>query len=69
MKCSFCGRSDSEVEKLVAGPRRLLGRVYICDRCAVQTIEIMERHPINSSSRKEKKRSIWSRFFLVSTTS
>lgn len=45
MRCSFCRRPDSQVEKLVAGPWRLLaGRVYICDRCAVQTIEIMEGH-------------------------
>jgi hypothetical protein len=45
MRCSFCGRSDSEVAKLVAGPVRLLaGRVYICDRCAAQTVQIMERH-------------------------
>jgi hypothetical protein len=44
MRCSFCRRPDSEVSKLVAGPWRLLaGRVYICDRCAAQTIEIMEQ--------------------------
>jgi hypothetical protein len=44
MRCSFCRRPDAEVSKLVAGPWRLLaGRVYICDRCAAQTIEIMER--------------------------
>ena len=43
LRCSFCRRSDSEVAKLVAGPRRISGRVYICDRCAAQTIEIMER--------------------------
>jgi len=66
MKCSFCRRSDAEVQKLVAGPKRLLGRVYICDRCAAQTIEIMERHPI-TMSRLEKKKSVWSRFFLAST--
>ena len=43
MHCSFCGRKDSEVAKLVAGPRRLIGgRVYICDRCAAQTVQIME---------------------------
>jgi hypothetical protein len=43
MRCSFCRRPDSEVAKLVAGPRRVLGGpVYICDRCAKQTIEIME---------------------------
>ena len=45
MRCSFCRRPDSEVAKLVAGPKRMLaGRVYICDRCAVQTIQIMEGH-------------------------
>jgi ATP-dependent protease Clp ATPase subunit len=43
IRCSFCGRSDSEVAKLVAGPLRIFaGRVYICDRCAVKTIQIME---------------------------
>jgi hypothetical protein len=48
MRCSFCRRPDSEVEKLVAGPwRPLAGRVYICDRCATQTIQIMEGHPGN----------------------
>jgi hypothetical protein len=45
MRCSFCRRRDSEVAKLVAGPWRILaGRVYICDRCAAQTIRIMESH-------------------------
>jgi ATP-dependent protease Clp ATPase subunit len=44
MACSFCGRPDSEVAKLVAGPIRLFRRVYICDRCARQTIEIMQTH-------------------------
>jgi hypothetical protein len=44
MRCSFCRRPDAEVSKLVAGPWRLLaGRVYICDRCAAQTIAIMEQ--------------------------
>lgn len=28
MKCSFCGKSEKEVDKLVAGPN-----VYICDGC------------------------------------
>ena len=40
LRCSFCGRSDAEVAKLVAGPR-----VYICDRCATETIRIMEAAP------------------------
>jgi hypothetical protein len=55
MRCSFCRRPDSQVEKLVAGPWRLLaGRVYICDRCAAQTIEIMEGHLGGSEPRPGK---------------
>ena len=44
MGCSFCGRRAANVAKLVAGPTRIFGRVYICDRCATQTIHIMEQH-------------------------
>ena len=29
LRCSFCGRDQTEVSKLVAGPQ-----VYICDECA-----------------------------------
>jgi ATP-dependent Clp protease ATP-binding subunit ClpX len=28
LRCNFCGKSQDEVEKLVAGPR-----VYICNEC------------------------------------
>jgi hypothetical protein len=28
-KCSFCGKSNEQVEKLIAGP----GAVYICNEC------------------------------------
>jgi hypothetical protein len=53
-RCSFCGRADSEVAKLVAGPFRLFaGRVYICDRCAAQTIQIMEAHSGNDQPRSK----------------
>ena len=40
LRCSFCRRDNSQVAKLVAGPR-----VYICDRCAYETIRIMENTP------------------------
>ena len=33
--CSFCGRSDLEVEHLIAGPNN----VYICNRC-VERLQI-----------------------------
>ena len=65
LNCSFCGRSDLEVAKLVAGPVRIFGRVYICDRCAAQTMEIMERHSVQSSSQEGRKKSFWSRFFAT----
>jgi ATP-dependent Clp protease ATP-binding subunit ClpX len=28
LRCSFCGKSETEVKKLVAGPK-----VYICNQC------------------------------------
>jgi hypothetical protein len=37
LACSFCGRGEREVAKLVAGPH-----VFICDRCAYETVRIME---------------------------
>ena len=40
LRCSFCRRTNDQVTKLVAGPR-----VYICDRCAYETIRIMEAAP------------------------
>ena len=36
LACSFCGKSATEVAKLVAGPK-----VYICDTCAATAIQIM----------------------------
>jgi hypothetical protein len=34
LTCSFCGKSESEVAKLVAGPK-----VYICDECWLWRVE------------------------------
>lgn len=34
--CSFCGRSEAEVAKLVAGPK-----VFICDECVAIAGRIM----------------------------
>lgn len=36
LKCSFCGREQNEVRKLIAGPT-----VYICDECVTLCNEIM----------------------------
>ena len=40
LRCSFCRRDASQVARLVAGPH-----VYICDKCAYETIRIMEDAP------------------------
>ena len=46
LRCSFCGKKDSQVEKLVAGPRSYTGtRVYICDACVAITVDIMNNPP------------------------
>ena len=37
MKCSFCGKAQDQVRKLVAGPG-----VYICDECIELCNEIIE---------------------------
>jgi len=36
LKCSFCYKKESQVRKLVAGPR-----VYICDECCAIANRIM----------------------------
>lgn len=36
LHCSFCGKSETEVAKLVAGPR-----VYICDSCVAIASKII----------------------------
>jgi ClpX C4-type zinc finger protein len=57
LRCSFCRRADADVAKLVAGPVRIFSRrVFICDRCAVRTIEIMndvspgDQSPVDETS-------------------
>jgi len=57
LRCSFCRREESQVAKLVAGPR-----VYICDRCAYETIRIMENTP-PAGSVKPSPASMRSRLF------
>jgi len=35
--CSFCGMSNNEVMKMIAGPR-----VFICDKCVYLCVEIIK---------------------------
>src|SRR5690625_2380709 len=45
LKCSFCGKSQEQVRKLVAGPG-----VYICDECIELCNEIVEEELGTSES-------------------
>jgi hypothetical protein len=38
LRCSFCGKSEHQVDKLVGGPS-----VYICDACVGIAYDIMRR--------------------------
>jgi hypothetical protein len=40
LKCSFCGKSQTMVKKVIAGPG-----VYICDECVVLCVEIIAPSP------------------------
>jgi ATP-dependent Clp protease ATP-binding subunit ClpX len=49
LRCSFCGKSQDEVKKLIAGPA-----VYICDECIELCNEIIEEE-YEKETRTEKK--------------
>lgn len=51
LRCSFCRRNTSQVEKLVAGPRAYTGaRVYICDACVNIAAQIMNEPPSDDNA-------------------
>ena len=45
LKCSFCGKSQEQVRKLIAGPG-----VYICDECIDLCNEILDEELVESAS-------------------
>ncbi len=45
LKCSFCGKSQEQVRKLIAGPG-----VYICDECVELCNEILDEELIEEGS-------------------
>ena len=47
LKCSFCGKSQKQVKKLIAGPG-----VYICDECIDLCNEIIEEELAESGELK-----------------
>ena len=45
LKCSFCGKSQEQVRKLIAGPG-----VYICDECIDLCNEILDEELVDGHS-------------------
>lgn len=48
LKCSFCGKSQDQVKKLIAGPE-----VYICDECVELCNEILDEEFFESKDKSE----------------
>ena len=46
LKCSFCGKSQDQVRKLIAGPG-----VYICDECIDLCNEILDEELIDTQAK------------------
>lgn len=44
--CSFCGRTEDAVEKLISGPE-----TFICDKCVRLCMEIVEKKPVHHELR------------------
>lgn len=53
LKCSFCGKSQDQVKKLIAGPG-----VYICDECVDLCNEILDEELFDSSQTQTKDQSL-----------
>lgn len=51
--CSFCGRTEDAVEKLISGPE-----TYICDKCVRLCMEIIEKKPIHHELKLLKPKEI-----------
>ncbi len=51
--CSFCGRPEEAVEKLISGPES-----YICDKCVRLCMEIVEKKPVHHELKLLKPKEI-----------
>jgi ATP-dependent Clp protease ATP-binding subunit ClpX len=48
-RCSFCGKSQDQVRKLIGGPNR----IFICDACVSLCTEIIDEN-LSSTPRPER---------------
>ena len=49
LKCSFCGKTQEQVKKLIAGPD-----VYICDECVELCNEILDEEFLENKDKPEE---------------
>ncbi len=54
-RCSFCGKSQNQVQRLIAGP----GGVYICDECIDLCQEIIEEEQEETQLKELKSLEEW----------
>ena len=50
LKCSFCGKTQDQVKKLIAGPE-----VYICDECVELCNEILDEEFFEGKDKEDKE--------------
>src|SRR5574344_2214523 len=50
LKCSFCGKTQDQVKKLIAGPE-----VYICDECVELCNEILDEEFFENKEKESAK--------------
>ncbi len=51
VRCSFCGRPQTQVKKLIAGP----GGVYICDNCVEVAHSLLQADRLRAEEEKSQK--------------
>lgn len=51
--CSFCGRTEDIVEKLISGPN-----AYICDKCVGLCVDIVQKKPVHYEMKLLKPKEI-----------
>ncbi len=51
--CSFCGRTEDLVEKLISGPN-----AYICDKCVTLCLDIVQKKPVSYEMKLLKPKEI-----------
>jgi ATP-dependent Clp protease ATP-binding subunit ClpX len=54
LRCSFCGKDETQVSKLVAGPK-----VFICDACTTAAARIIESNRDDSSPPRTSQTPRW----------